>query len=136
MLIIRRSRDYDVDAASAESGLYCEDKSLAIQSQRDESDINTIVKRFGVTGVLPVVERQALFLDLDDELDYRTCVDFVMRADRSFLSLPAEVRSRFGNNAELFVEFAGDPANLPQLRLWGLAPKAPEEPIVVAPAAV
>ena len=42
----------DMDEASVEAGLECKDDSLAVQSQRDEADINTIVRRFGLSGEL------------------------------------------------------------------------------------
>ena len=33
-----------MDEASVEAGLECKDDSLAVQSQKDEADINTIVR--------------------------------------------------------------------------------------------
>ena len=52
-VFLRSPYNYDMDEASDLSGLRCEDESLAIQSARDETDINTIVRRFGLTGELP-----------------------------------------------------------------------------------
>lgn len=123
---MRAAFGYDTDAVSEETGIVFLDKSRAIQSQRDEADINTIVKRFGLTGELPMSQRVPLNLDFDEVLDYRSCMDYVIQAQRSFDSLPAEVRSRFGNDHVSFVEWALDPASLPELRKLGLAPEAPE----------
>lgn len=128
MNVLRAPNNYDVDEASLEDGLECLDKSLAIQSQRDESDINTIVKRFGLTGELPLSQRIPLQVDIDELLDYRTCLDRVKAAQLSFASLPAAVRSTFNNDAGAFVDFAEKPENIGQLREWGLAPPAPVEP--------
>lgn len=127
-LTVRVPGLYDADAASLDSGLACRDPSLAIQSQKDESDINTIVKNFGLTGELPVSQRVPFpyDVDFDEILDYRTLADQLMQAQRSFNSLPAVVRATFANDAVAFADFASDPKNLDQMRAWGLAPPAPE----------
>lgn len=126
---LRADGNYDVDAVSDECGLLCEDISLAVQSQADDADINVIVKRFGLTGELPLNKRVPLPADLFiDGMEYRECLEAVMAAQASFASLPAVVRSTFENDAEKFVAFAEDPANLAKLREWGLAPPAPEAP--------
>jgi len=46
-MFIRSAFNYSVDDVSLESGLDCPDESLAIQSAEEESNINTIVRRFG-----------------------------------------------------------------------------------------
>ena len=43
VVFLRTPYNYDTMAASNESALECLDESLAIQSAKDESDINTIV---------------------------------------------------------------------------------------------
>uniref|UniRef100_UPI004048CFD7 hypothetical protein n=3 Tax=Bacteria TaxID=2 RepID=UPI004048CFD7 len=53
-MFIRNPYNYDTNLASEESALYCEDGSRAKQSFKEECDINTIVKRFSVTGQVPV----------------------------------------------------------------------------------
>lgn len=123
---MRAAFAYDVDAASLEAGLECRDKTLTVQSQKDETDINTIVKRFGLTGELPVIQRVPLQVDLDDLLDYRQCMDYVIAGQKSFDSLPAGIRSRFENDHVAFVEWAVKPENLEELRSLGLAPPAPQ----------
>lgn len=128
-IVYRAPGNYDPDKVSDETGLKCEDKSLAVQSQADEADINTIVRRFGLTGELPVDQRVALPEDVFfDDVNYRDCLDLVNAANRSFMTLPASVRSRFNNDAALFVDFASDPANLEECRKLGLAPAAPAAP--------
>ena len=52
---VRSPYNYDMSAVSDETGLCCEDESLAIQSAKEDADINTIVRRFGLTGELPSV---------------------------------------------------------------------------------
>ena len=52
-VFLRSSFNYDRDAASNETALECLDESKAIQSAEEESNINTIVRRFGISGELP-----------------------------------------------------------------------------------
>lgn len=122
------------EAVSLLTGLECKDKSLAIQSQKDEADINTILDRFGITGELPVSRRVPLAISdfSDGDVDYRTCVELVNAGKRSFDSLPAKVRAAFSNDPGAFVDFAVDPANIEQMRIWGLAPAAVVQPAAAA----
>lgn len=126
----RAPGNYDADKASAEAVLACLDESRTIQSQAVEADINTIVKRFNITGEVPVTSRVPfpIEVDFDQPLDYRTLLDAQIRAAASFNSLPAQVRDTFGHDPLAFVDFATVPENLPKLREWGLAPPAPPEP--------
>lgn len=104
--------------------LVCDDPSLAVQSQKDEADINVIVRNFGVTGRVPVSVRLPQYGDFDGISDYRTAIEAVRQAEASFAAIPAEVRFRFDNDPQRFLEFCADRSNLAQLREWGLAPAA------------
>ena len=126
---------YDSDAASAEAVCECKDESLAQQSFGDEVDINTLVRRFGLTGTVPVLDRMVVASDFDEVFDYQSAMNLIVQADRAFMSLPADVRSRFGNSPAAFVEFCSVKDNLPELRRLGLAP-AIEEPAAASPPVV
>lgn len=126
--IVRQANGYDVDAASVAAGLRCEDESLAVQSQKDEADINVLVRRFGVTGVLPVRELPAALQGHVEEFDLMTAHQVLIDARESFLSLPADARGRFGNDPVKFYEFAIDEKNVDEMRKMGLA-KAKVEPV-------
>lgn len=103
------------------SDLLCEDPSLAQQSFKDEVDINYLLERFRVTGQMPQGVRVPTYGDFTGLTDYRSALDAVNRANDSFMALPAEVRSRFGNDPQKFIEFASDSNNLDELRKLGLA---------------
>ena len=47
-VFLRTPYNYDKDAATNESGLHCEDASLAQQHFKDECDINNILRQFNV----------------------------------------------------------------------------------------
>jgi len=120
-VFVRNEYNYDMDEASVEAGLECKDDSLAVQSQRDEADINTIVRRFGLSGELPQGVRAPTYGDFEDIVDFQSAMNAVRGAEESFMAMPAEVRSRFGNDPQAFVEFCSDEANLDEMRKLGLA---------------
>lgn len=113
--------NYDQEQASVESGLHCRDKSRALQSQAQDADINVIVKRFGVTGQLPQGLRLPTYGDFSEVVDYRTALDAVRAAEASFMEVPAEIRRRFGDDPQAFVEFCSDEKNYDELVKLGLA---------------
>jgi len=108
------------------------DPSLAVQSQRDEADINTIVRNFGITGRLPQSIRLPSFGDFSGISDYQSALNAINEAENSFYQIPAKVRETFDNDPQKFIEFCENKENLPQLREWGLAP-TPEAPPAPAP---
>jgi len=110
--------------------LNCDDPSRAIQSQKDEADINTIVRNFGVTGRVQAPVRLPQYGDFDLINDYQTALHAVREAQAEFEKVPAKIRAEFSNDPGAFASFCLDPSNLPKLREWGLAPTpaAPAEP--------
>lgn len=125
---------YDVGEVSQHTGLRCVSPSRTVQEQRDEADINTIVRMFGVTGRLPAAVRPPTYGDFSGAGDYQTALGLIEAADAAFMTLPATVRSTFQNDPAAFVAFCDDPANVPQLREWGMALPAPQEPVEPPPA--
>lgn len=123
--IIRHAFNYDVEAESIATGLACQDKSKTIQSQTQDSDINEIVRRFGISGQLPQIGRPIIQADFVDVLDYQGALNAIILAQENFNRLPAETRSHFNNDPGLFVDFCSNPENLPELRKLGLADPAP-----------
>jgi len=112
---------YDADQASLESGLACpEEESVTQQQFKDECDINTIVRRFGVTGELPVAERQPISGDFTGISDYQTALNAVMKAQAGFYDLPAATRAHFNNDPGAMLDFLEDPANRDQAEKLGL----------------
>lgn len=131
-MFFRSGYNYDRDEASLESGLKCEDKSLTVQSEKDDADINVIMKRAGITGAIPVHERVPLAEGFYGEFNLREAMDIVKAGHDAFMAQPADVRSRFGNDPVAFVEFFGKKENTEEAIKLGLATAKPEP--VVAPA--
>lgn len=131
-VFLRTPFNYDMLSASDESGLCCEDASLTKQSFVPETDINEIVKRFGLTGELPGDLRAPTYQDFEGVFDFHSAMNAIATANESFDALPAAVRSRFQNNPALFVDFCSDVANLDEMRKMGLAVPAAAAAVVDA----
>lgn len=121
---LRSAYNYDMKAVSDETGLLCEDVSLAQQSAEEESNINTIVKRFGLTGQLPVGVRMPTYDDFTGVFDFQSAANAIALANEAFEEMPAEVRSRFHNNPAEFVDFCSDDRNRAEAERLGLVPVA------------
>lgn len=136
-VFVRDGYNYDRDEASRASGLKCEDESLTQQHMAEETDINVIVERFGLTGELPQNVRAPLNVDFEDVFDFRSALHQLRDAEAAFMQMPARVRARFENDAHQFVEFCSREENRKEMAELGLivAPKAPEPPAPVSPAA-
>ncbi len=117
---LRTPYNYDRDLASDESGLSCTDESLAIQSAEEEANINTIVRRFGLTGQLPdqvAIPRSGDFTNIPD---FHTAMNLIRKTQEGFLQVPAEVRARFNNDPQQFMEFFEDEGNREEAMKMGL----------------
>lgn len=124
-------RSSDIDLA-----FYCSDDGMTRQEFADECDINNLMASYERTGVFTHLNRgQPDFYDASEVPDLQSAIDMLDRAESAFMRLPAAARREFDNSAVRFADFAADPANLPRMREWGLAPAAPLEPEpVVLPA--
>jgi len=122
---VRTTWNYNPKAMSVATGVACQDPSLTVQSQRDEADINVIVRNFGITGKLPTGVRVPTYGDFTGVEDYRDALDAVRSAEESFNAMPAELRKRLDHDPARFVEWCTDPSNLEEMRKLGLAVPAP-----------
>lgn len=129
--------DHDVHPGfqRPDTALYNTEPSLTRQEFSEECDINTIMARYEQTGVVSHVNpREPMYVDFTVlPADLAGTLAQLKLGEDAFMSLPAVVRREFDNNAIDFVAFASDPANLEQMREWGLAP--PAEPAAPAPSA-
>lgn len=124
--IVRAYRNYDVDELSDATGLECLDPSRTIQSQAADADINTIVRNFGLTGRVPENIRTPSYGDFEGVDDFRSALEAVRAAEEAFLQVPAEIRLRFDNDPQRYLEFCTDLNNLPEMRKLGLAKPLPD----------
>lgn len=106
---IRSPYNYDQAEASLETGLACLDPSLCVASDAIDADINTIVRRFGVTGEWPQTARLPTYDDFSHVVDYQTAQQALMAAQEGFAALPAHVRAAFNNDPQQLLEASQAP---------------------------
>jgi len=124
----RNGYNYDRDKASLETGLKCPEESLTKQSFTEEADINTIVRRFNLTGQLPENIRQPVYADFENAFDFHSAMNAIRAAQESFDAMPADLRARFHNDPGEFVDFVNDNDNRAEAEKMGLVlPKTPLE---------
>jgi len=136
----RSGYNYDRESVSVETGLLCLDPSKAVQSDLEDSDINTIVRRFGLTGQVPTDVRVPLEADFVDVFDFQSAMNAIRSAQESFDLMPASVRARFQNDPAQFVDFCvaeqdGKLVNIDEMRKLGLAVPKEAVPEPVTPVA-
>jgi phage internal scaffolding protein len=131
-VFLRTPYNYDKDAASNESGLACEEPSLAQQHFKDECDINNILRQFNITGLLPQSPLSPRYGDFSGISDYHTALNRVIAAQDEFDALPAQIRSRFDNDPQKLIEFLGNEENRPEAETLGLVDKAAAEVVEAA----
>jgi len=123
-LLIKKPYDKSIPHLMGEPG-----KSRAKQSMKDECDINNILRQYQKTGVIEHIrENQGQYIDLPEVPDYQEAMNIVIAAGEAFDSLPGSVRQRFDNNAEAFLSFMDDEANLDESVELGLREKIEDIP--------
>lgn len=89
--------------------------SLTQQHFEKECNINNIVARAKVTGVLidPTVKRSAIpkFGDFTQVSDFQSANNLLIQAREAFSALPAEIRKKFDNQPQKLMAFLEDPQN-------------------------
>lgn len=105
-------------------------ESKAMQSAKDECDINKIVPRALKNGTLAelIKNNPGQYADFSDPVDYQEAMNLVIHAQAQFDALPAKARDRFGNDPQEFLRFAQDPSNEDEMVTLGLAVKRPRQP--------
>jgi phage internal scaffolding protein len=121
--MFRTAYNYDTDSVSRETGLACPDDGLTQQHHSEEADINTIVRRFGLTGQLPQAREAPEYGDFSHVTDYHTAMNAVLEADQHFMALPAELRAQFNNDPGALLDFVYDDNNRAKAEEMGLVPK-------------
>lgn len=100
-------RGYDHAAWSDATGIDTGAETLVQQQFAAEVDINTIVRRFGITGALPFGSAApGVYGDFTEITDYESALARVRKVEDGFMKLPPDVRERFGNDPGSLIRFA------------------------------
>lgn len=121
-------------------GIVFEEPSLTDQSQYKDTDINNIVKRYQVTGLLDspgsVPFETLQYGDATLLPDYQTALDLVNNVQEEFSSLPSDIREKFDHDPMKLLDALQDPTKKEMLQDIGLISKpvdptlVPKEPIL------
>lgn len=112
------------------TGEILKDPSKTKQAHIKECDINLILKQFSVTGMVKHVNANAAlgrYMDLPDHLDFQQAHQLVVDAEKAFMSLPAKVRDKFGQDPAAFLAFMSDPTNRAEAIELGLVVPPPKQ---------
>lgn len=118
-VFLRSPFNYDRDQASDEAGLANDMPSMTQQSFAEDADINVIVERFGLTGQMPE-PLNPQYGDFSQVGDFQSAMNAIADAQSGFMSLPAALRARFGNDPAQLISFLEDPANRSEAVSLGL----------------
>lgn len=130
-MIINWRTGNDPDALNEQIGLDAatefNDPSLTQQHFAKDADLNTIIKRYGITdGAIPPAAADGRYYgDFSDAFDFRDVLDRTRDAIAKFNKLPAEIRAEFGNDPATLHDWIMNPDNAEEAVTMGLLAKTP-----------
>lgn len=128
---IRTLYNFNRDENTARTATECKEPTRTQQQFRDECNINNIMKKFGITGELPMNIRPVLPDEYDEITDYTSAMNTIRRAQEAFMEMPSGIRARFQNNPQTFTEFFANPDNRDEALKMGLI--LPQKPPTIPP---
>jgi len=127
-VFIRSAYNYDAREASKQCGIVCNtDTCVVKKSFKDECDINNILKRWGITGQVPIPEKLPMSGDFSGIDDFHSAMNAVRDAETAFMHLPPELRKRFGHDPQELVAFLDNGENRAEAEKLGLVAKPVEK---------
>lgn len=97
---------YDWREVSNETAIDTGSETLVQQQFKDEVDINTVVRRYGITAGMPFGPDGGMYGDFSGIVDYESAMALIKDTDARFMRIPAELREKFNNNPGMLVRFA------------------------------
>lgn len=125
---LRQARGYDVNAASNQARTHITGPLITRQEFKEESDINFMLKRFGVAAKMPRPLTPPEWGDFTAVNDFEDAMHQLTEAQQNFMTLPAELRDRFDNDPHDFLEFVQDDQNYDEAAELGLVPRPEPQP--------
>lgn len=101
------------------------------QEFKFECDVNNVIKSFKPHQMMAMLQQNlnaGNYADLPEAYDFQEALHLIKDAERQFMTIPAKVRDRFGQDPAQFLAFINNPANLDEARSLGLANPAPVTP--------
>lgn len=100
------------------------EKSRTQQQFKDHCDINNIIKKYEVTGVITHLNKKTgQYIDATQLKDYHSSLQTVIDAKNLFMQLPSDLRAKFENDPQKLIDFVDDKNNYDDAVSLGLIPK-------------
>lgn len=98
-------------------------ESKTEQAHRQKVNINSIMSKYNMTGVMPSTRHPAMYGDFTTSGDFHSAMNRIIDAQQEFASLPSKIRNRFDNDPGKLIDFLSDPANLKEAYDLELIPR-------------
>lgn len=85
--------------------------SLTQQHFKEETEINSMVRKYMKGHPLSITNKQAKYGDFANAEDFHTMKNAIADIDSNFASLPAKLRGRFKNDPYQLLRWLENPAN-------------------------
>lgn len=110
------------------TGELAELPSMTKQEFQFECDVNNVIKSFKPHQMMQALQQNlnaGNYADLPDSYDFQEALHLIKHAEQQFMTVPAKVRDRFGQDPAQFLAFLEDPRNADEARTLGLMKPAP-----------
>lgn len=95
--------------------------SMVDPQYQHDNDVNTFVSKYIKSGELPQFNKKPHYGDFSHVVDYQDALNKVIQAKDNFMLLPSNIREKFSNSPNKFLNFANDPDNFDEMVKLGLA---------------
>lgn len=102
-MFIRTPYNYDVNEASVVTGVECVEPTLARQEFKNDSDLNTMIRRFGVEVAQAPNWREFDATVIPD--NFMELQSILKEGVEAFNRLPSDIRAEHENNPEKFLNW-------------------------------
>lgn len=132
-VFLRTPHNYDMRAAGKESAIVFDPSDDRTKQEfKDETNINVIMKRYGVTGEWPQTTAFPQSGDFVAAASFHEAMNVIAQAQQAFSEVPSHIRARFENDPAKFEAFLRDDKNRDEAVRLGLVPK-PIDPVEAPP---
>jgi phage internal scaffolding protein len=104
-------------------------KSRTKQAHAKEADINYIMRKYLKTGLIEHSRKHQPDYGFATSEDFHTSMNIITKANSMFEELPSQIRSKFENKPDQFLDFVHDENNLPEMIKMGLAKEPHYQPM-------
>lgn len=122
-----KMRTFRCSQTEKHTGIFNKGETRTQQHFQNEVNINTIVRKYQSTGMLPQINGMPPQYGDFTGLDFRAAQTKIAEATQSFAQLPANLRKRFQNDPAQLVDFIGNEDNRAEAEKLGLVKRREEK---------